>query len=370
MRRVSLALALCSAGLFGRAAAQDGMGALDTLDAGAFAFEHVVTLPAPPAAVYDMITGDISPWWDHNFAGDPAVFIIEPWPGGRFLEQFDEGSRDGVLHATVTFAKRPETLRLEGPLGLTGHAVHGVYTYRLEPVGDSTHLTLTTRLAGAVPDGAAAAVRRAWGHFLFDRLKPYVEAFEPGPRSEVTGHTLTVHSWPPVTVEVDPSFTYVGARSFQLYDVSSARVHAFVEAGPDSVVDRLYWFQVEEVLPSSHHHYDYSGLPRTLERAGLTFVADARYGPGYTLDSVDEAGDVARVLRLLADAGYRMPEQMMRLRMVTLDDVARRELLVMYVESLAGQGLSPAALRSPGAWAAAADALQDRALDGIEIDRP
>ncbi|MFW5947470.1 MAG: SRPBCC family protein [Gemmatimonadota bacterium] len=149
--------------------------AIERPDVGAFAFEHVVVLPGTPAGIYDVITGDLSGWWDHNFSGDPAVFVLEPWPGGRFLEQFEEGSRDGLVHATVTFARRPELLRFEGPLGLTGYAVHGVYTYELEPVGDSTRLTLTTRMAGEMQEGWPEAVEGAWRHFLFERLKPYVE---------------------------------------------------------------------------------------------------------------------------------------------------------------------------------------------------
>lgn len=175
MIRLPLAALILGGILAAPGAAQDVVGELERPEPGAIAFEHAVTLPGSAAEVYDAITGDLSPWWDHNFSGDPAIFTLEPWPGGRFLEQFEEGSRDGVLHATVTFAQRPERLRFEGPLGLTGHAVHGVYTYELEPAGDSTRLTLTTRMVGAIPDGGGEAVRRAWAHFIFDRLRPYLE---------------------------------------------------------------------------------------------------------------------------------------------------------------------------------------------------
>ena len=99
---------------------------------GAFAFEHSLMLPGSPEEIYDAATGDISGWWDHSLSGDPARFVLEPWPGGRFLETFEEGSTDGVIHATVTLARRGEVLRFEGPLGLAGHAIDGVYTYRFE----------------------------------------------------------------------------------------------------------------------------------------------------------------------------------------------------------------------------------------------
>lgn len=160
----------------GVVAAQQPAAEIERPEMGAFAFEHVVTLPGSPAEIYDAVTGDISGWWDHSLSGDPARFYVEAWPGGRFMEVFEEGSRDGAVHATVTVARRPDLLRMEGPLGLTGYAVRGVYTYRLEPVGDSTRLTLTTRMAGEMADGWPAAVERAWRHFLFEGLAPYVNA--------------------------------------------------------------------------------------------------------------------------------------------------------------------------------------------------
>lgn len=188
MRSALTAAVILTAGIAGPASGQETAPperpVVERLEPGAFAFEHVLTLPAAPDVVYDAITGDLSGWWDHSFSGDPARFFIEPWPGGRFLEVFEEGSDDGVLHATVTLARRPEILRFEGPLGLAGYAVHGVYTYRLEPDGDGTRLTLTTRMVGEIADGWPETVQRAWRHFLFDRLRPFLEGTLPTEESD------------------------------------------------------------------------------------------------------------------------------------------------------------------------------------------
>lgn len=152
------------------------------LKTGGFTVEHTLTLPGAPEAIYDAISGDISPWWDHTFSGDPARFYIEAKPGGGFMEIM-KGGRGGVRHATVIYADRGKALRFEGPLGLSGYAIQMVHTYTFEAVGpDSTRLSLSVHAAGEIQDGWAEAVDRTWHHFLFDRFKPYVESGRAGGR--------------------------------------------------------------------------------------------------------------------------------------------------------------------------------------------
>jgi hypothetical protein len=140
-----------------------------------FSFEKKLTLPGTPVTVFDKITGDISPWWDHSFSGKPYKLYIEPKPGGGFYEIFDEAG-NGVKHATVIYADRGKMLRFEGPLGLSGMAVTMVCTYTFEAAGsDSTNLTLDVHGAGEVPEGIPAIVEQVWHHFLVERFKPYLE---------------------------------------------------------------------------------------------------------------------------------------------------------------------------------------------------
>jgi hypothetical protein len=140
-----------------------------------FSFEQSITLPGSPEAVFDAVTGDISPWWDHSFSEKPYRLYIEPKPGGGFFEIFDERG-NGVKHATVIYADRGKMLRFDGPLGLSGLAITMVSTYTLEPLGsDSTTLALSVSGAGEVPDGLPAIIEKVWHHFLFERLGPYME---------------------------------------------------------------------------------------------------------------------------------------------------------------------------------------------------
>ena len=143
------------------------------LELGGFDLEQHVIVRGTPAQVYDMITGDLSPWWDHTFREHPQALYIEPWPGGGFYEIFD-AQGNGVRHATVTWAERGKRLRFEGPLGLTGRAIDLVCTYDLAPQGaDSTAISFAASMAGKCDQELASGVDGVWHHFLVERLQPY-----------------------------------------------------------------------------------------------------------------------------------------------------------------------------------------------------
>ncbi len=141
---------------------------------GSFAFSFTTELPGQPDVMYDALTGDISGWWDHTMSGAPLRLEIEARPGGHFIEVFDD-SGDGVIHATVIGAQRGKMLRLEGPLGLAGHAIHMVTTYQLEPMeGGRTRLTVQVHAAGEIHDGWAEVVEKTWRHFIEEQFVPWV----------------------------------------------------------------------------------------------------------------------------------------------------------------------------------------------------
>ena len=140
---------------------------------GGFDLQQHLVVRGTPTQVYDMITGDLLPWWDHHFTEHPHALYIEPWPGGGFYEIFD-AQGNGVRHATVTWAERGKRLRFEGPLGLAGRALDLVCTYDLAAQGpDSTAISFAASMAGKCDAELAAGVDGVWRHFLVERLKPY-----------------------------------------------------------------------------------------------------------------------------------------------------------------------------------------------------
>jgi hypothetical protein len=141
-----------------------------------FVFNKEVTLPGTPEQIFDAATGDISGWWDHSFLENPKKLFIEAKPGGGFWEIFDDEG-NGALHATVIYSKRPEMIRFDGPLGLSGRAVQIVTTYEFSEVGnDSTLMKVSVHGSGEMEEGMPAIVEKVWEHFIFDRFKPYVES--------------------------------------------------------------------------------------------------------------------------------------------------------------------------------------------------
>ncbi len=149
--------------------------AVEPVPTGSFQFSFAVEIPATPNEVFDAATGDISAWWDHSMSEHPVELIIEPTPGGRFLEIMDSRG-GGVVHARVTQVQYGKMLRLVGPLGLAGHAINMVTTWTLEPAGDqATKFTVEVHATGEMHEGWGEAVEETWRHFIEGRLLPYLE---------------------------------------------------------------------------------------------------------------------------------------------------------------------------------------------------
>lgn len=146
--------------------------AVQSLDTGGFSFGHDLVLPVEPERAWELLTGDVSGWWDHTFSEKPLELFIDARPGGGFYEIFDQQG-NGARHAEVLFAHRGKRLILRGPLGLTGNALDMVFTFEFTPVPGGTRLSLQGRGAGQLDPAWPAAVDRVWRHFLFERLLPY-----------------------------------------------------------------------------------------------------------------------------------------------------------------------------------------------------
>ncbi len=172
MKRTDLAVIaglLCIGGAFGSEIKETKLSG--------FTIEQEIVLPGSPMEVYDAVTGDISPWWDHHFTATPKKLYIEPRPGGGFYEIFNDAG-EGALHASVIYAERGKRLRYTGPLALSGKVADFAVSYDLAPDPGGTRFRLTVNVAGQLTDGLDKIVDSVWHHFLVERLKPYLESPE------------------------------------------------------------------------------------------------------------------------------------------------------------------------------------------------
>lgn len=145
-------------------------------------------------------------------------------------------------------------------------------------------------------------------------------------------------------------FTYVGGQRFILGGTADAEQHLYV-VDSAKVVKRLYWIQIEEVLPSSSHRYDYSS-DSLVSLSGFPLRAHFRtYRAPPTPNS-----DQARAFNLIRARGYTIPSGGTRVRLVHLPETpSTREVMLVYFES------DPSAATDPHA------SLLARAADGITL---
>ena len=197
------------------------------------------------------------------------------------------------------------------------------------------------------------------------------------PERTVLHNTVVSQRDPAVQITLPSSAHYVGADRFVLQDPSlgpfdDCELHAFVDSQDGRNIRRLYWVQFETYLPSHptlHHTYD---SPRRLTIAGLEFYVDTWVSSGSA--SPEPGSDGAHLNALLASRGYRRDDSM-SVRLVHLTDATKRkELMIIYAESLAPTGYTAATLKEGGtehaAWASIQNGLVRRAEQTITIRRP
>lgn len=193
------------------------------------------------------------------------------------------------------------------------------------------------------------------------------------PHVNVEGSTLVSTGFPEGTITVDDGLTYVGGETFILYDVARCEIHLYAETDERGRVQRLYWFQFEGYLPSaSTRRYDYSGDPHRTMIGGHEFYDSIRhYNVAAARGGWPDDSDTMHVVRLLEWKGYRLDGDVMRIRLIRLDESSGQELMIVYMEALDQHGLSLTDFEGPGGdskWREASESLRTHALTGMKMD--
>lgn len=115
-----------------------------------FRIAQEVVIDAPREKVWEALTSEIDHWWSkrlHHTIG-ASTLSLEPRVGGSSIERW--GDDEGAIWGTVIFIRKPEMLRLNGPLGMIEAPVMSVYSYELQNHGDGTLLKLMHHACGPI----------------------------------------------------------------------------------------------------------------------------------------------------------------------------------------------------------------------------
>ena len=140
------------------------------LEEGTFEIVQEVSLDSARDVVFDALL-DPNAWWRQN-PGAPGRVVLEARVGGRFFHEEGDGT-EGWLWGTVSLLRRPERLRLTGPLAMDT-PVNSVWEYELEERdAGGTTLRLVHRCAGLINPVWREAHSQGWERIL-GRLRAHL----------------------------------------------------------------------------------------------------------------------------------------------------------------------------------------------------
>ncbi|MDX2149101.1 MAG: hypothetical protein SFV54_00070 [Bryobacteraceae bacterium] len=188
----------------------------------------------------------------------------------------------------------------------------------------------------------------------------------------VKGTVLTSDDNPKVRIELPRGAKYLGGERWDLYSIADCELHVWVEADEGKTVTRLYWVQFEGYLPSQpERRYNYP-FSKTMKIADLDFDVRTRASAGTAQQRPDSDG--AHVSARVQSAGYRLPRDLMSVRLVHLpDEQKRKELMIIYMEDLGPAGVTASDLQPGGKasdrWAELERGLLERVTQKVKLSR-
>lgn len=161
----------------------------------------------------------------------------------------------------------------------------------------------------------------------------------------IRGNTITSDTLPAISFVVDSGLTHLGRQRFVLYNVANADQFFFAELDGKQV-KRFIWVQFEGYLPEVSHTYDYS-RDSTTTMWGRTIYRNSTLR-AMPVSETRPDSDGAKARDFLREKGLTLPPSMLYHRLVWLvDQPARNELMVIYMEDPADFGLTGGAIEGP-----------------------
>lgn len=217
-----------------------------------------------------------------------------------------------------------------------------------------------------------------------DEYAPYLNY-----QASISGQTLHSNKFPKGSITFDSSTVHIGSESFILYKVATCEIHLFGELDGKGGFKRLYWIQYEGYLPKNllpfplklkpgGPKYNYTQDPYQSIIGGKDFyIKTGTFPIEFTKEELlaerkNKDSDFLHVGRLLDHGGIDINGEVLSVRMVHLDSLNKKELMIIYYESLEDDSSILKELENKGkespSWPQISKELQERAIGGISID--
>jgi hypothetical protein len=176
--------------------------------------------------------------------------------------------------------------------------------------------------------------------------------------------------FPRIKVLVDGTFSYLGQFPFKIAGVAGGERYVFAELNRGSV-NRLFIAQFESFLPESHETYNYS-FADAPSLGGHRFRQNEFAYSNRQAKAENPEGEGVLTANFLSGHGYRLEDELMASRFVTVPDPERKhELILFYIENVSSSGhrLEEFYVGEEGTpvWAAIAKGLATRSLESFKV---
>lgn len=187
---------------------------------------------------------------------------------------------------------------------------------------------------------------------------------QTSPRT-IDGQVVTSSALPPVRIEIDPAFRYIGRMPFTIRNVAGGERIVFADA-QGKTIRRMVVLQFEGFLPGVDEIYRYD-FSRAREIGGLRWRDNAWV---YCTAAQIAAGgnEGTQMHRWLAEQGHQTPDVQLMYRFLTLGDERRKdELIIFYLEGSDDPSWIGKSDAESEVWQAQARVLERRALAAFRI---
>lgn len=159
-------------------------------------------------------------------------------------------------------------------------------------------------------------------------------SFGQSTERKVIGKTLISNQYPNIEIKLTGDFKYVGKFDFIIGNIAKGERYVFVEADRKNKINKMFIAQFEEILPESSEIYRYN-FDKALQLGSHKFRQNTFAYSNREARKENPKGEGVLTEDFLIQKGYKLEDELMMSRFVTVADVEKkRELILYYIENV------------------------------------